>query len=456
MEKNIEKAIKITGKILDAWLPYKIQHNEIPGLSVGIVYKGKLVYKAGFGYADLKSKIKATPKTCYRIASISKTFTSVAILQLAEKGKLNIDDPVEKYLPWFKAKNKVGDSKNITIKQLLSHTGGVFRDGTTPHWEDDNFPTREELRKSVSGKTLVFKNQTHFKYSNFGFALLGQVIEKASGMTYDEYVSLNILNKIGLKNTWPDLTEKNKVTLAKGYSRKITSGKTSIFLNAKTNTYASATGFISNVFDLAKYVAALSAANPKSLLLSQESKKKMQKKHWKTDKEGGFYGLGLEIYKIGKKKIIGHGGGFCGFITKISLDTKNDIGIITLSNTIENFVSSINKGIIETIHGLVDEKNKYNLDKKLLGSEKYKGIYRSRWSDEAVCAIGENLVVFNVGSNSPLKDNLLLTSSGKDEFIIETKNNFDSIGEITRFVFNKKNRKAEKVIFGATPADRLE
>ena len=218
MEKDYVKAIRYTTRILDAWLPWKIQYDRIPGLAVGIVHNGKLVYQKGFGYADVESKISVTPKTCFRIASVSKTFTAVSIMQLVEQGKINLDDRVQKYLPWFKAQTKDSDSSNITIRQVLSHTAGLFRDGT-PHWENDKFPDLAGLKKSISNKSIVFENLTRFKYSNFGFALLGEVIKKASGFDYGEYVNKNIIGKLEMERTAPDYNKENEDWLAKGYSR---------------------------------------------------------------------------------------------------------------------------------------------------------------------------------------------------------------------------------------------
>ena len=204
MQHDYKKEIEQTTKILDAWLPWKIQYDHIPGLAVGIVYKNNLIYKKGFGYANIKLKTRMTPETCFRIASISKTFTAVAIMQLVEQNKINLDDKVEKYLPWFKVKNGKLTSSNITIRQLLSHTAGVFRDGVTPHWENDIFPDIKLLKQSVSSKSLVYENLTKFKYSNFGYALLGEVIKEVSGLEYNAYVTKNIINEIGMNHSFPD------------------------------------------------------------------------------------------------------------------------------------------------------------------------------------------------------------------------------------------------------------
>ena len=457
MEKDYIKSIKYTTKILDAWLPRKIQYDRIPGLAVGIVHNGKLVYQKGFGYMDVESKIAMTPKSCFRVASISKTFTAVAIMQLVEQGKINLDDRVEKYLPWFKAQTKNSDSSNITIRQVLSHTGGVFRDGNTPHWENDKFPDLTGLKKSISNKSVVFENLTKFKYSNFGFALLGEVIKKASGLDYNEYVTKHIIKKLGMERTAPDYSKASNDCLVKGYSRPIPNKERETFSHTETKAYAPATGFLSNVSDLAKYLAAMSLKRKENnVLVGKESKKEMMREHWATGEKNKSYGLGLNIYKIEKRKIVGHGGGFAGFTTQISLDIENDIGVITLTNTNDSSCGSINTGILETIYKLVDEKSKYGEEKKIPIQEKFEGAYRSRWSDIIIVGIDTALVTFDPKANSPVKDGTLLKAKGKNKFLMETKLNFDSPGEFATFIFERGAKQATKVLFGATPSKRLE
>ncbi len=456
MEKDYTRAITSAKRVLNAWLPYKIQYDRIPGLSVGIVHNGTLVYQKGFGYADLEKKIPATANTSYRIASISKTFTAVAIMQLVEKGKIRLDDTVQHYLPWFRAKSKDGDAANITIRQLLSHTAGVFRDGVTPHWVTDHFPDAAALRRSVSRKTVVYENLTRFKYSNFGLAVLGQVIQKASGVSYNTYVTNNIIKRLGMERTAPDYTKKVDAWLAQGYSRPIPGIKREAFRHAATNTYAPATGFLSNVHDLAKYLSALSLKRNKPLkLLGRESKKVMMKEFWSEREDDRMYGLGFSVWKNEKRKIIGHGGGFAGFITQMSLDVENDIGVIVLSNSNDSSASEINDGILTTIYSFVDKTVEMTAGKKLRHPEKYEGAYRSRWGDEIVVYVENKLIAFDPQTNSPMQRVTVLSWKEKQAFLMETKVDYDSPGELARFVLDKKLGKAKKLFWGSMPLDRI-
>ncbi len=456
MKKDYKKAIKYAAKIADAWLPLKIQYDRTPGLSIGIVHRGKLVYKRGFGFADVAERKPATPDTCYRIASISKTFTAVAIMQLVESGKLHLDDKICAHLPWFKAKSKDSDACNITIRQILSHTAGVFRDGNTPHWADDKFPNAAGLQRTVS-KAIVFENLTRFKYSNFGFALLGEVIKKVSGVEYGAYVSEHILKKLGTDKTAPDLTKETESWLAKGYSRFIPHTEREAFRHVQTNAYASATGFLSNVSDLAKYLSALSVVDKNAnLMISRESKKEMMQEYWATGEKDTSYGLGFVVYKIGDRKIIGHSGGFAGFITNIALDVENDVGVIVLSNTNDSSVGQISQGIFETIYEFADKDDTYTKGKKIPHQEGYEGVYRSKWGDETVVGLDANLVAFHPQTNSPVKeDGILLKPKGKHKFVMDSKFNFGSPGEYAAFIFKKDARKAGTLVWGSTPYERL-
>src|SRR6185503_12908305 len=115
-------------RLFSAWMDGQIAYRGLPGIVVGVVSDQQLVWARGFGYADIKAKIPMPPETKFRMASHSKLFTAIAIMQLREEGKLRLDDPVEKYLPWFKAAPAGDDDGQITIEQLLSHSSGLQRE----------------------------------------------------------------------------------------------------------------------------------------------------------------------------------------------------------------------------------------------------------------------------------------------------------------------------------------
>ena len=132
-------------KLLEAWIESQMAYRSVPGMSVGVVYDQTLIWARGFGYADVEKKIPATPATIYRMASVTKTFTATAIMQLRDAGKLSLDDPVVKHLPWFKVKSRFHDAPAVNIRHLLTHTSGLPREAAYPYWTDNFFPPLEQI-----------------------------------------------------------------------------------------------------------------------------------------------------------------------------------------------------------------------------------------------------------------------------------------------------------------------
>src|SRR6185295_6388932 len=178
-------------RLFSAWIEGQIAYRGLPGIAVGVVSDQQLVWASGFGYADVNAKVPMTPATKFRMASHSKLFTAIAIMQLREQGKLRLDDPVSNYLPWFKAKPAGDDDGPITIEQLLSHSSGLQREAGD-HWTSLNFPTADELKRLYSDRQAAFAPSVRWKYSNLAYAVAGMVIEKVSGESWADYVDKNI------------------------------------------------------------------------------------------------------------------------------------------------------------------------------------------------------------------------------------------------------------------------
>jgi CubicO group peptidase (beta-lactamase class C family) len=178
-----------------------------PGLSLLVVKDSQIVYCKGFGWADKPRKIPATPETSYHWFSITKVITAMAILQLEEKGKLNVEDPVALYLPFFKVKYPTDSSRQITILDLLNHSSGL-RDAKTDlirwvHHDGEPMVNQTEMIKSVLPKyaRLVFEPGSQTKYTNIGYMVLAAIIEQASGQDYEDYIRQNILVPLEMNRT---------------------------------------------------------------------------------------------------------------------------------------------------------------------------------------------------------------------------------------------------------------
>jgi D-alanyl-D-alanine carboxypeptidase len=175
-------------KLLDAWIQSQMAYRGLPAMSVGVVHDQELIWAKGFGFADVEKKIPATPATIYRMASVTKTFTATAIMQLRDAGKLNLEDPVAKHLPWFKIKSSFVDAPALTICQLLTHTAGLPREAAFPYWTDNQFPTLDQIKETLPNQEAVYAPETHWKYSNLGLALAGEIVAQVSGEPYEVYL----------------------------------------------------------------------------------------------------------------------------------------------------------------------------------------------------------------------------------------------------------------------------
>jgi CubicO group peptidase (beta-lactamase class C family) len=436
MKKDFGNSIKVAGKVVDYWLPLKIQYDHTPGAVVCIAVNGVPKYINAFGFSDFTKNVAMKKDAQFRVASMSKMFTAVSIMQLSEKGFLRLDDTVSSHLSWFKGKQGKTDLSNVTIRQLLSHNSGLFRDGTAKQWITDNFPTN--LTKTISNKAIVFENGTTLKYSNHGYAVLGAIIEKASGKSYVEYVTENIIKKLGLKNTLPDLPTERPAKLAYGYSRYLPDKPEQIKEpDSMTNAYAPATGFISDVKDLAIFLASLHLDSKKSVL-SRESRKAMMQVHGITE-DDEMYGLGLDLDKDSGRLTYGHSGGFAGYTTNATSEPEDNVQVIVLTNTISNTAWAVSNNLMRLIYKLKAMK-----DIEYIEKEPYSGTYRCRWGDLTVVSLGKNLVDFGSGALNPVKAWSVMEPKKKHTFANTEKSGFGAPGEEVRFT-EIKNGKAQEM-----------
>lgn len=171
-----DKRIAQTFPLVEQLYKQYAEKNHIPGYAFGIVVDGKLVFKGSGGYANLEDSIPATTASMFRIASMSKSFTSLAILQLRDAGKLSLDDAVEKYIPALKGQGLSLDAPKITIRHLMSHSAGFPEDNP---WGDRQLADTEQDLLNMINKGVSFSNTTglEYEYSNLGFAMLGYIIQ---------------------------------------------------------------------------------------------------------------------------------------------------------------------------------------------------------------------------------------------------------------------------------------
>lgn len=446
MNKELRSAIKIAGKVVENWLPIKIRYDHTPGAVVCIAVNGVPKYVNAFGLSDIETGTKMKKDAQFRVASMSKMFTAVSIMQLQEKGGLRLDDKVAGHLTWFKGKTKKTDLTNVTIRQLLSHNAGIFRDGVAQQWVNDKFPIK--LKGTVSADAIVFDNATTTKYSNHGYAVLGAIIEKVSGVSYDNYVIENIIIPLDLKNTLPDLPDEIPTKLTRGYERWTPDViERKMEPNIKTNSYASATGFISDVKDLAVFLSSLHPDTKKSVL-NRESRKAMRQVQGIIN-ENEMYGLGLCLETLTGQKTYGHSGGFAGYVTNAISHAEDNVQVIVLTNTQSSTAGAVSDNLMRLIYEFKDTK-----DIKHIAKEPYSGLYRNRWGDSVVVATGDDLVMFTASSSNPAKAWSKYKNIRQHIYKNQNEVGFGAPGETIAFK-KIKNEKAETLSSNGADMERV-
>lgn len=298
MGKSERKAIKSALEYASRWIAFQHGYNPYVGAQVAARLDGELIFNEAFGMANIETGEEMTTDHLFRIASHSKTFTGVAVMQLVEAGKLRLDDTIGQHIPELADSGIAG----VTVRQLLSHTGGIIRDGDNADWWElgKPFPDREELLRVAGELGKVLEPNTEFKYSNIGFSLLGVIIEQASGEPYRSYVTKNIVERLGLQNTGPDIDMARIDDYAVGYSSRVHGPNRVPIEHIDTYEESSATGFYATAAELTDYFQAHIPGDNR--LLTDASKREMQQKIGEAE-EGVHYGLGLVVQKIGRAHV---------------------------------------------------------------------------------------------------------------------------------------------------------
>ncbi len=315
------------GEIASAKLNDCITYDESAGITAGIYQDGKIQWKDGAGYADIANKIPAQSKMLHRIASISKPMTAIAILQLHEAGKLSLDDPIQKYVPEFPVK-KAG---TITVRHLLNHTSGIKAYPSNDEaFSTKNYPTLMDAISVFKDRKLAHKPGSAYQYTTYGYVVLGVIIERASGMSYGDYMQKNVWDKAGMKNTSVELFGKAYPNKAKLYTKQ-RNGKIVPDLNTDLSVKVPGGGIQSTVEDLLLFGEAIL----KNKLVRKATLDLMIENN-RIKKRGNPYGFGWFLYADSERpsgRIIGHSGSQSGTSTQLMIYLDKKIVVATLSNT---------------------------------------------------------------------------------------------------------------------------
>lgn len=300
---------------------------RVPGMSLAIARGGQLVWQEGFGFSDLEGCVATAPITKFRVGSLAKSFTSVAIGQLVEQGKLNLDAEIQAYVPTFPRKRWP-----VTVRQVAQHLSGIRHyssdaDYLRTKWYPDVLSSLEIF----SGDSLSFEPGTRYLYSSFGYNLLGAVIEAASGERYLDYMRRHVFEPMSLVSTVPDFVDSIVPARGRYYEHvEKTRLKNSPFVD---NSYKWASGgFLSTAVDLATFGSALL----KPTVLKPETVAMLWTPGRLRDGKETTYGIGWGIRRLPDgRRLISHSGGSVGGTTCLQIYPDDGIVVALISNTSE-------------------------------------------------------------------------------------------------------------------------
>jgi D-alanyl-D-alanine carboxypeptidase len=432
---HAEVACKID--LLSAWIEAQMAYKGPPGLSIGIVHDQDLVWARGFGYADVDEKAEATPRTLYRIASITKLFTATAVLQLRDAGKLQLDDPVTKRLDWFEVRNRHPDAPPITIRHLLTHTSGLPREAAFPYWTDDQFPTRRQLRETLPRQETILPTETEWKYSNLALSLAGKIVAAVSGQEYPDYVQQQILDPLGMESTLVRPPDPDHPLLATGYGRRMPDNSRDIAPTVDCQSITPAANMTSSVKDLARFIMLQFRDGPAggSQVLRGSTLREMQRVHWLAPDWQVGRGLGFHITRQKGKTYIDHGGGLKGYVTLVIPCPVDKIGVVALTNANDGDPRAVAEKAFEWVAPAILKVAKPRPEAKEPDPawQRYVGRYREFWGDAQVLVLDGDLVLINPTLPDPTEAMAKLVPVAEHVFRTETKEGFGANGELVVF-----------------------
>lgn len=327
----------------------EMSRQNMPGISIAVAVGGELVWSAGYGFADLENFVPAKPLTMYRLASVSKPITAVAVLQLSENGKIDLDQPVRRYVPSFPAK-----PWTITVRQLLGHLGGIR------HYESNeevnnthHYPDMLTPLKLFQNDPLVAEPGTRYNYSSYGYVLLGAALEAAAGQRYMEYLRSRIFAPAGMERLRQDHAFALIPNRARGYVLN-SSGQLQNCSLADTSNKVAGGGLIGNVEDLVRFASAVRAGR----LLKHGSVEAMFTPQRLPEGKHSLYGLGWNVMTLDNRKLVSHTGGQQGTSTILAMLPREGAVVALMTNLEKAQLRDLSSRVLRQLLDLPAPKRK--------------------------------------------------------------------------------------------------
>jgi CubicO group peptidase (beta-lactamase class C family)/predicted ester cyclase len=364
--EEVELDSAIVAKI-ESIVQAKMAESQAPGMTLCIVKDGQLIYSQGFGVAELGTDRPVTPQTVFKAASVTKTFTAAAIMQLVEQGKIDLDAPITTYLPWFSMADE--DYQDITVRQVMAHRAGIppLEDPVEPFylsWGFDNPQTDDQAMErrvqALSEEELIFAPDESWSYSDWGFTILGTIVAEVSGQSYEDYVKEHLMQPLGMDGSGLMTSDIDPNLLASPHVNSETGEVMVSPVYPYSRHDAPADALHVSCEDLAKW--ALTALNRGELNGARILQPASYETMWQQYSETGIpepsllgYGLGWFVGSIEEHWLVGHPGVDPGFNIKMQLAPDDGLAVVALANWMTRFGEPFpaDEAALEVFYGLL-------------------------------------------------------------------------------------------------------
>jgi len=409
-------------ELLQDAMEYELIDKDLNALSIVLVDENQIVWNKTIGHQDEAKQIPASNETVFRVGSVSKLFTDIAIMQKVEKAELDLDAPIANYLPEFKPNNPYGTP--ITLRQLMSHRSGLLREPRIGNYFDAKNDNLKQTVESISNSTLVHKPGSKTKYSNAGIAVVGYVLEHISDQNYIDYMQKHILDVIGMTNSafFPTPEIKSNLAEATMWSydqRTFTAPTFQLGMAPAGSLYAP-------MKDLGRFMISLleDGKGQKGQLITKTTLDNMWSPQFDGDRLNG-YGIGFRLRDFHGSQQVGHGGAIYGFSTQLAAVPELNMGVACASSVdITNTVTSrLSNYALELMHAskknepLPQYEKTDPIDPQIQKS--LAGYYQSEDVDTELVIKSDALYLISDSHEFRLKQ-------GKEGIISDGRNNFGS------------------------------
>ena len=358
-----------------------MRQQSVPGLAIGVVVGNKVVYAKGFGLKNLDRKDDPiTTDSLFHMASITKLFVGTSVMQLVEQGKISLDSPVVQYVPYFRMRDE--RYKDITVRQMLTHTSGM-PDVEDYEWDKPQYDdgALERYVRSLSNLSLLSAPGAKFAYSNMAYEILGNLISKVSGETFDDFVQRHTLTPLAMKNSTLLLKQANARLLTTGHVLNSTDGPVVSKVFPYNRSHSPSSNLHSNVVDMLRWAMAnMNRGELDGKRILKASTYDIMWRPVRDDTDEGSIGISWFVGKRRGFVTVSHSGGDTGFATHLMMIPEKQMAVVSMSNCDWVSFDSLSDAALDVALGFKPEPSvvKRSIASRLYFEMKDKGV------DEAI------------------------------------------------------------------------